>query len=136
MLESNYGRYLDEFKPDFIIYNAGTDCLRGDPLGALSVSPEGIAKRDEIVFGAALERKIPLCMLPSGGYTKENAEVITNSILDLDLQFNIRQVARDALKEGAGAQPAEAQSAEDPDEASGDEGLSAGKDTEDEKARM
>lgn len=27
-----------EFKPDFVIYNAGTDCMVGDPLGELNLS--------------------------------------------------------------------------------------------------
>jgi len=27
-------------KPDFIIYNAGTDILKGDKLGLLSITPE------------------------------------------------------------------------------------------------
>jgi acetoin utilization deacetylase AcuC-like enzyme len=27
-------------KPDFIVYNAGTDILKGDPLGLLSITPE------------------------------------------------------------------------------------------------
>ena len=31
---------LNEFKPDIIIYNAGTDILDGDPLGCLSISPQ------------------------------------------------------------------------------------------------
>lgn len=31
---------VNEFQPDIIFYNAGTDCLKGDPLGALSVSPQ------------------------------------------------------------------------------------------------
>lgn len=26
---------LNTFKPDFVIYNAGTDCLRNDPLGSM-----------------------------------------------------------------------------------------------------
>lgn len=26
------------FKPDFVIYNAGTDCMVGDPLGNLNLS--------------------------------------------------------------------------------------------------
>jgi acetoin utilization deacetylase AcuC-like enzyme len=30
---------LDEFKPDIVVYNAGTDVLEGDPLGNLSISP-------------------------------------------------------------------------------------------------
>ncbi|CAG2122771.1 unnamed protein product, partial [Medioppia subpectinata] len=29
----------DHFKPDLIIYNAGTDILNGDPLGRLRISP-------------------------------------------------------------------------------------------------
>lgn len=33
-------RSLAKFHPDFIVYNAGTDILEGDPLGRLSVSAE------------------------------------------------------------------------------------------------
>jgi len=31
---------LNEFEPNFILYNAGTDILEGDPLGCLSISPK------------------------------------------------------------------------------------------------
>lgn len=31
---------LEEFDPDLIVYNAGTDILEGDSLGALSVTAE------------------------------------------------------------------------------------------------
>ena len=31
---------LEEFSPQLIVYNAGTDVLEGDPLGALSISPQ------------------------------------------------------------------------------------------------
>ena len=37
---------IREFKPEFDIYNAGTDCLQGDLLGCLSVSAAGIIQRD------------------------------------------------------------------------------------------
>lgn len=43
-------RALVDFEPEFVIYNAGTDCLVGDPLGGLGVSEQGIIDRDEIVF--------------------------------------------------------------------------------------
>lgn len=43
-------RAIEKFKPDFIIYNAGTDCMENDPLGQLNISPEGIKKRDEVIF--------------------------------------------------------------------------------------
>ncbi|XP_049300844.1 histone deacetylase 11 [Anopheles funestus] len=74
---------LAEFEPNFIIYNAGTDILKGDPLGLLDITPEGVMERDEIVFRAALERSIPVVMLLSGGYLRSSARVIANSIVNL-----------------------------------------------------
>ncbi|OIT30496.1 PREDICTED: histone deacetylase 2 [Nicotiana attenuata] len=72
-----------KFDPDFIVYNAGTDILDGDPLGRLKISPDGIASRDEKVFRFARERNIPLIMLTSGGYMKSSARVIADSIINL-----------------------------------------------------
>ena len=31
---------LDRFKPDMVVYNAGTDILEGDPLGILDITPK------------------------------------------------------------------------------------------------
>lgn len=44
--------------PEFIIYNAGTDCMEGDPLGRLGITAEGIIQRDEIVFQHCLKTSI------------------------------------------------------------------------------
>ncbi|XP_072732399.1 histone deacetylase 11 isoform X3 [Ciconia boyciana] len=74
---------LNELKPDIIIYNAGTDILDGDPLGGLAISPQGIVKRDEVVFKAARRRRIPILMVTSGGYQKRTARIIADSILNL-----------------------------------------------------
>lgn len=74
---------LNEFKPDIVVYNAGTDILDGDPLGGLAISPQGIVKRDEVVFRAARSRRIPILMLTSGGYQKRTARIIADSILNL-----------------------------------------------------
>ncbi|XP_055661760.1 histone deacetylase 11 isoform X3 [Falco peregrinus] len=74
---------LNELKPDIIVYNAGTDILDGDPLGGLAVSPQGIVKRDEVVFKAARSRRIPILMVTSGGYQKRTARIIADSILNL-----------------------------------------------------
>ncbi|CAO4379691.1 unnamed protein product [Caenorhabditis nigoni] len=68
---------------DFILYNAGTDCLFGDPLGAMNLSPQCIISRDEVVFKLAREKGIPICMLTSGGYQKNNAHLIAKSIENL-----------------------------------------------------
>lgn len=73
----------NNFDPELIIYNAGTDILDGDPLGRLKVSPDGVAIRDEKVFRFAREKDIPLVMLTSGGYMKSSARVIADSITNL-----------------------------------------------------
>ena len=82
-LESNLTQAFNEFTPDLIVYNAGTDCLEGDPLGCLSITPNGIAQRDRAVFQAAKDRKIPLVMVTSGGYQRNNARIIADSIICL-----------------------------------------------------
>ncbi|MFP4015086.1 MAG: histone deacetylase [Chitinispirillaceae bacterium] len=74
---------VDDHEPDLIIYNAGTDIFLLDQLGRLSVSPEGIIERDDYVFSTALQRKIPILMVLSGGYNKRSGHIIGRSILNL-----------------------------------------------------
>ncbi|CAJ0929985.1 unnamed protein product [Ranitomeya imitator] len=82
-VETHVKGALNEVTPDVIIYNAGTDILDGDPLGGLSISPQGIIKRDEIVFSIARSRSIPILMVTSGGYQKRTARIIADSIINL-----------------------------------------------------
>jgi len=77
------------FQPDIVIYIAGTDILEGDRLGALSISAEGIIKRDEQVFQQAFDHDVPVVMLLGGGYQKSNAPIIAQSILNLDQKFGL-----------------------------------------------
>ncbi|XP_065684720.1 histone deacetylase 11 [Hydra vulgaris] len=83
LIKRNLDVAFEETKPDFILYNAGTDILCGDPLGMLSVSDKGVIKRDEIVFKSARDRNIPIAMVTSGGYQRETARVIADSIINL-----------------------------------------------------
>jgi histone deacetylase 11 len=71
----------NKYNVDFVIYNAGTDVMAGDPLGGCFLSPECIKRRDDFVFRWARERHTPILMLLSGGYQKENTYVISESIL-------------------------------------------------------
>lgn len=64
------------FKPDLIIYLAGADPHEGDRLGKLSVSKNGMRKRDERVFQFGLERQIPIAFSMAGGYGKEIASTV------------------------------------------------------------
>uniref|UniRef100_V9KWR9 Histone deacetylase 11 n=1 Tax=Callorhinchus milii TaxID=7868 RepID=V9KWR9_CALMI len=90
IVETELAAALKEFTPDIIVYNAGTDILIGDPLGGLSITPEGIIKRDEIVFKAARKHHVPILMVTSGGYQKKTARIIADSIINLTRQGLIR----------------------------------------------
>ena len=57
-----------DFKPDFVIYNAGTDCMAGDTLGRLNISEQGVIDRDEVVFKECFDANTPVVMILSGGY--------------------------------------------------------------------
>jgi histone deacetylase 11 len=73
--------------PQLLVYNAGTDILVGDPLGGLNVSEQGVIRRDEMVFEAALKHKVPVVMMTSGGYSKNSAACIAHSIENLVQKF-------------------------------------------------
>ncbi|KAH8340582.1 hypothetical protein KR059_001667 [Drosophila kikkawai] len=77
---------LAEFRPDVVVYNAGTDVLKGDPLGNLAITAEGVMERDRLVFSTFRALRIPVVMLLSGGYLKQSAGVIADSIVNLRQQ--------------------------------------------------
>ncbi|CAM6118659.1 unnamed protein product [Calypogeia fissa] len=92
-LEAELKSAKEAFHPDYILYNAGTDILDGDPLGRLKVSADGIKRRDEMVFRFAKELGVPIVMLTSGGYMKSSARVIADSIKNLVSEGLIMQPA-------------------------------------------
>lgn len=78
---------INEFQPGLIVYIAGTDIFVEDRLGNLSVTEDGIIKRDAFVFRKAIENRIPILMVLSGGYNKKSGGIIAKSINNL-LQMN------------------------------------------------
>lgn len=77
------------FLPDIIFFNAGTDVLVGDPLGCISLSAQDVVRRDETVFQFAVDLGVPICMVLSGGYTKQSPQVIAMSIANLIQKFTL-----------------------------------------------
>tara|TARA_Y100001958_G_scaffold52652_1_gene35374 strand:- start:8 stop:916 length:909 start_codon:yes stop_codon:yes gene_type:complete len=63
------------FIPDIVFYDAGVDVHSDDDLGNLNLTDEGIKKRDEIVCKYFKEKKIPLCTVIGGGYSKDRQEL-------------------------------------------------------------
>lgn len=83
LLSRELPRAIDAEKPELIMYNAGTDIFVEDTLGKMHITENGIIKRDEIVFRAAIERHIPITMVMSGGYTPRSALIVGRSIENL-----------------------------------------------------
>ncbi len=59
---------LRQCEPDLLCYIAGADPYREDQLGGLSLTIEGLKKRDELVFRVARARDIPVMVTFAGGY--------------------------------------------------------------------
>jgi acetoin utilization deacetylase AcuC-like enzyme len=75
---------LRQFTPDLICYVAGADPYREDQLGGLSLTMEGLKKRDELVFRVARARDIPVMVTFAGGYARNVEDTVAihcNTIL-------------------------------------------------------
>jgi len=79
---------LDRFAPDFVLYNAGSDVLRTDPLAQLNLSPQDMAERDLMVVSEARSRGIPVAMVLSGGYGPLSWEAHAQSIEGILTRFD------------------------------------------------
>ena len=68
---------LRQFDPELICYVAGADPYREDQLGGLSLSIEGLKKRDELMFKVAKARDIPVMVTFAGGYAHKVDDTVT-----------------------------------------------------------
>jgi len=75
---------LRQFEPELICYVAGADPYREDQLGGLSLTIEGLKRRDELVFRVARARDIPLMVTFAGGYAlrvEDTVSIHCNTVL-------------------------------------------------------
>jgi acetoin utilization deacetylase AcuC-like enzyme len=68
---------LRQFEPDLLCYIAGADPYREDQLGGLSLTIEGLKRRDELVFRVARARNIPVMVTYAGGYAQNVEDTVT-----------------------------------------------------------
>jgi acetoin utilization deacetylase AcuC-like enzyme len=68
---------LRQFEPELICYVAGADPYREDQLGGLSLSIEGLKRRDQLVFKVAKAREIPVMVTFAGGYAQKVEDTVT-----------------------------------------------------------
>jgi len=68
---------LRQFDPELICYVAGADPYREDQLGGLSLTIEGLKRRDQLMFRVAHAREIPVMVTFAGGYAQRVEDTVT-----------------------------------------------------------
>ena len=77
VLERSLGE-IGAFAPEIAFFVAGVDPLATDRLGRLSLTLEGLRRRDEMVFQWARDSNLPIATCLGGGYS-EDIEVIVEA---------------------------------------------------------
>jgi acetoin utilization deacetylase AcuC-like enzyme len=62
---------LSGFKPDLVLYDAGVDPHRADSLGKLSLTDQGLFRRDQYVLQTCVAGGYPVAGVVGGGYAKD-----------------------------------------------------------------
>jgi acetoin utilization deacetylase AcuC-like enzyme len=68
---------LSKFRPELICYVAGADPYCEDQLGGLSLTIDGLKRRDALVFQMAKAEKIPVMVTYAGGYARKLEDTVT-----------------------------------------------------------
>lgn len=69
-------RVLAASDPDLVVYLAGADPHEGDRLGRLSLSLDGLSRRDALVLQSCREVGIPVAVTIAGGYGRDIATTV------------------------------------------------------------
>jgi len=77
LLETALADVFGEFTPELIVYLAGADPYQHDQLGGLSLTLEGLRRRDRMVLEHAMERSIPIAVLMAGGYAHQLEDTVS-----------------------------------------------------------
>lgn len=75
-LKINLATALDRFRPDIVFYQAGVDPYKDDRLGRLSLTFDGLLRRDLMVMRACRERNMPCVITLGGGYARNVADTV------------------------------------------------------------
>ena len=74
-LHSTFKEISKDFTPDIVLYDAGVDVFRGDQLGYLDLTLEGILKRDCAVLEYFKNHNIPIATVIGGGYSPCDTDI-------------------------------------------------------------
>jgi acetoin utilization deacetylase AcuC-like enzyme len=89
-LREHVPRIINDFAPEFVVYLAGADPYKDDQLGDLSLTMDGLRRRDEFVIGECVQRNIPVAVLLAGGYAVNTDDTVA-------IHYNTCKVAYNAV---------------------------------------
>jgi acetoin utilization deacetylase AcuC-like enzyme len=90
-LSAAYRFPLHGFHPELLVYVAGADPYREDQLGGLSLTLEGLKRRDRLVIETALREGTAVAIVLAGGYAVHLEDTVT-------IHANTAKVAKEALE--------------------------------------
>lgn len=96
-LEATLVPFLDEHRPDIILYQAGVDPFVEDRLGRLALTHEGLIARENLIADIALARGLPLASTVGGGYGDDVMAIAqrhVDAIITLGERLSHRNPAR------------------------------------------
>jgi len=76
LLERHLPEVLEGHRPELVIYLAGADPYRGDQLGGLALTIEGLRARDRMVVEACRETGVALAVTLAGGYAVDQEDTV------------------------------------------------------------
>jgi len=92
LLKSHFPRLYEEFRPELILYLAGADPYKGDQLGNLELTSEGLKERDRIVIEEARKQNIPVAILLAGGYAREIEDTVSIHLNTIKVAQHVKRV--------------------------------------------
>lgn len=75
-LERHIPSILESHRPDLVFYLAGADPYKEDQLGGLSLTRDGLRRRDELIFHLAVEADVPVAVTLAGGYARRFEDTV------------------------------------------------------------
>ncbi len=76
LLGNSVPGFLQNARPQLVVYVAGADPFEQDQLGSLRLTHEGLRRRDELVIGACAELDLPLVVVLAGGYARRVEDTV------------------------------------------------------------
>ena len=75
-LEKGLAELMQEFIADLVIYLAGADPFADDRFGRLSLTKDGLAQRDRLVFQHCRRAALPVAVTLAGGYAPQVQDTV------------------------------------------------------------